>query len=756
MTLSTRRLVAPLLAALFGTTACGARSPSDGDAGPDPGEEHAEILRDTYGVPHVYASSLRAAAFAWGYVHAEDMREPMLAFLYGGEARSARVFGRDCQSLDCVALDALSLIFEVPEVVDAQYAALEERSRLVLEAYADGVNRYFETLDPVPPLYVEPVTPQMVVGAMQLERISNALVQAQVDTSPILSGLIELPADLASNQFAATGELAAPGTAFLGNDPHSPWGLFGRQPYIHLQFDDYDVLGISGIGSFVGPHLEMGGNNFVQFGGTSLNSAATAVYVAAELSADENAYFDHQAGGFVPLERRPIHVEISGSQPLDAELLETRWGPVVAVEPGRAVALHVFVADDISGTDYSIGSWLSRGFSDYAELWNRTTPAEAGQNRAFASHELRVGYVYGAYLPVLDPDLDWSAPVSSADPRIEWTPERWYNIDGVAPDLPHVFDPASGFVQNCNGHPGWTTEPVGLIATDLPAYLHDSSGPGARGRRILQLLGDARGLDAEGVQAIVTDVRSLEAEDLVEALRRGLAAASISNPSDRYGADVGALMLLLLTWKDVNDYRFTTDSEAATVLFHYQRIAGNAFPPPDATLTEPELDALAVVLADVASYMRATYTTSPDPLTVPWGFVNRVRVGAVEVGLPGAPFHLTPFISSAPLGADGRTDPDPDARTGSFITRAIVLRPDGFEPYTTVPQGQISAWVFPDSPHVGQTLEDFAALRLRRIWLDRAEVEANECPFASAPDHEHPVRTMLVLDGERRYALGRP
>lgn len=728
---------------LAGLAACSGGPSTGPDADPDPADR-AEVLRDTYGVPHVYAGSLRAAAFAWGYVHAEDLRESVLELLYAAEGRSARIFGRDCGAFDCAAMDALALLFEVPEVANAQYAALDERTRLVLEAYADGVNRYFEGLDPPPSRYGEAVTPQMVAGAMQLARIFNAMVQAQIDTSPILSGLVRTFAGPpASNQFAATGARTAPGSTVLGHDPHTPWGLFGRQPYVHLQFDDYDVLGVSGL--FVGPYLEVGGNDFVQFAGTSLNKAATAVYVAAESSADGSSYFDHRAGGFVPFDRRVIRVEIAGSAPLEADVLLTRFGPVVASEAGQSTSLHVFVADDISGADYSVGSWSSRGFSDYAALWDRATPAEAGQNRVFASDDLRIGYIYGAYLPVLDPELDWSSPVSSADPRIEWEPERWYNLDGIAPELPHVFDPAGEFAQNCNGHPAWTTDPIGQVPLDLPPYLHDSSGPGARGRRMLQLLGASSALDAAGTQAIITDVRSLQAEDLIEALRRGLDAAGIGDPSERYGADPAELMRLLLDWRDFNDYRFTPDSEAATVLFHYRRIAGSLFPPPGATLTETEMDALSSRLDEVAAYMRATYPDSPDSLHVVWGYVNRVRVGTIEVGLSGAPFDLTPFVSSAPLREDGRTDPDPDARYGSWITRAVVLGADGFVPYTTVPQGQISSRVFPDSPHVEQSIEDFAALRMRRIWLDRAEVEANPCPFADRPGHEHPVRTVLVL-----------
>src|SRR5688572_5628497 len=60
-----------------------------------------ETLRDAYGVPHVYAVNAEAAAFAWGYAQAQDMRENLLMAAYAGEARAAETFGHSCLEKDC-------------------------------------------------------------------------------------------------------------------------------------------------------------------------------------------------------------------------------------------------------------------------------------------------------------------------------------------------------------------------------------------------------------------------------------------------------------------------------------------------------------------------------------------------------------------------------------------------------------------------------------------------------------------------------
>ncbi len=55
--------------------------------------------------------------------------------------------------------------------------------------------------------------------------------------------------------------------------------------------------------------------------------------------------------------------------------------------------------------------------------------------------------------------------------------------------------------------------------------------------------------------------------------------------------------------------------------------------------------------------------------------------------------------------------------------------------------------MFPDSPHVGQFVDDFAALTYRRLWIDRAEVESHLCEHGDEAGHEHQARIELEYPG---------
>ena len=352
---------------------------------------------------------------------------------------------------------------------------------------------------------------------------------------------------------------------------------------------------------------------------------------------------------------------------------------------------------------------------------------------------------------MLDDSLDWSQPVSSGDLRLEWAPERWYNLDSQMPELPHVFDPRGDFVQNCNGHPAWATVPPGQIPQNIPKYLRRSPGNGARGDRLVELLVSAKGIDASQAMAIATDIKVPRAGNAIEALRHGIAAAGIDDPAARWGADVGELIEILLAWRDFNGYQATIDSEAMTILYLYDKIASVVWIPPDQTFPIDALDQIAGVLAQVAAAMRQAYSrVFPNPLRVPWGYVHHAVVGGREVPMPGGvhPHLNSLFNNDGELRPDGRVA----VRKGSNSMLTASFGPNGFEVYVTNALGQVDESLFPDSPHVGQTIDDFAARRYRRVWLNRQEVEKHLCPFANQPGHEHRARTELTLPEKLRFS----
>ena len=135
MSTSTRRFAA-LVAALMLAFLVPARGPfaaADISSGYD-----VRILRDRWGVPHVFGTKDTDAAFGLAYAHAEDDFKTMQLVMMAVGGRLASVLGPKG-----AGNDYLVHLIRLWDTVNARYETdLDPRTRALCEAYADGVNRY--------------------------------------------------------------------------------------------------------------------------------------------------------------------------------------------------------------------------------------------------------------------------------------------------------------------------------------------------------------------------------------------------------------------------------------------------------------------------------------------------------------------------------------------------------------------------------------------------------------------------------------
>ncbi|HEY4263954.1 MAG TPA: penicillin acylase family protein, partial [Micropepsaceae bacterium] len=215
-----------------------------------------QILRDRYAIPHIFAASLPDAAFGLGYVHAQDrlwQMETSRRFIQG---RLAELFGASAVGTDTM-MRAMDLYGAAQEAVKH----LSPESRLVLQAYADGVNTYlkghkgplgieFALAGDTPEPWV-PADSIAVLKGMAMQLSGNAFSEAaRASLIPVLGrmgvqdfflpfGDAPLPAYLdtlygttqtgqaygipditASDNWAVDGAHSVTGKPLLANDPH--------------------------------------------------------------------------------------------------------------------------------------------------------------------------------------------------------------------------------------------------------------------------------------------------------------------------------------------------------------------------------------------------------------------------------------------------------------------------------------------------------------------------------------------------------
>ncbi len=102
-----------------------------------------DIVRDDYGVPHIYADNPADLFFTQGYVHAQDRFWQMEFQRRLGSGRLSEIFGESS-----LATDRYIRHFNFRESSEKVYASMTGESRMVLDAYAAGVNAYIGDRSP--------------------------------------------------------------------------------------------------------------------------------------------------------------------------------------------------------------------------------------------------------------------------------------------------------------------------------------------------------------------------------------------------------------------------------------------------------------------------------------------------------------------------------------------------------------------------------------------------------------------------------
>ena len=303
-----------------------------------------EILRDRWGVPHLFGKTDADVAYGLAYAHAEDDFATIQGTLLAARGRLASVYGKDAAPNDYMVH-----LLRVWDVVEAGYPALSPATRALCQGYADGLNHY-AALHPdaaLPGLF--PMTGRDIVAgfvhklplffgldAVLLELFEDERKRPVSARAPVQAGGGFTGALLGSNAFAVGPGRTADSSTFLAVNSHQPWTGPVAWYEAHLHSDEgWDMVG----GTFPGvPVIVLGHNRALGWAHTVNSPDLIDVYVLEVNPDDPNQYrFDDQ---WHDLEVRtaPIKVKLLGlfTWTVNREVLWSVYGPVVRQAHGTA------------------------------------------------------------------------------------------------------------------------------------------------------------------------------------------------------------------------------------------------------------------------------------------------------------------------------------------------------------------------------------------------------------------------------------
>lgn len=664
-------------------------------AAPAPPPRDVRILRDTWGVPHVFGRTDADAAFGLAYAHAEDDFATIQETLFGVRGKLAAVRGPRAAPGDYV----VALLGIWKDVERGWATDIGPRTRALLDGYAQGLELYArlhpdEVWDGFLPVRGQDVLAGFALRApffFGLDQTLRRLFEsggATAEAAEVASVPWAAPA-IGSNAFAVSPRRSADGKTRLVVNSHQPWTGPVAWYEAHVRSEEgWDAVG----GVFPGAPLILHGHNRHLGWAFTVNRPDLADVYRLEIDpADPSRYRFDGAWRALEVEEASLAVRLFGFLPwtVRRDVLRSVHGPALRL-PHGTFALRWAGMGDVRQVEQWYRMNRAASFDEWRDAMRMQ--AIASLNAVYADRSGRIHYLYNARIPERAEGFDWSGTLPGDTPAALWTSYRPFDAS------PQVTDPPSGFVQNCNSTPFETTSgPGNPDPAAFPASAGIETRMTNRSLRARELFEADASITNEELKAIKFDVAYSERSSLWDYWQRALAAAAV----DPTPLEARATQLAR-RW----DRRAGADSREAAIAVLTMapalraRLEGRPEPDPRTALRE-------------AAAMLEQRFGRLDPA---WSEVNRMRRGALDQGLAGGPDLL--HAVEGPV-VDGQVAAD----SGDGLMYVVTFDADGVRAEGLHQFG--SATGRPASPHYADQAPLFAARRMRPVWMDEADVRAH-------------------------------
>ncbi len=633
-----RWLLVPIVAAGTGSVL----RAEQGNSPLPPAEQLAQevvIYRDAWGTPHIRGKNLPAVLFGFGYVQAEDYF-PQLEDLYLlALGRYAEVHGpRGLNS------DLLNRAFRIVPRAKEEYRRLPPQKKALLGAFVQGINYYLQThlgeevrlLRRFEPWYPIAFSRHVAVELLYRYTDLHHNYLPRMNPPPVTFA--------GSNAWAVAPGRTASGHAFLVAMPHQPLFGFGLLYEVHLVCEQ-PAWNFSGAGFLGGMLPAMGHNEHLGWALTTNEPDVGDVWrVVFDHPQDPLLY--RYGGGYRRARQWSETLRVLREGKLSRRqvvLRATHHGPVVGREDENTF-LAVCLAGPMDSRllDQALAMIQARCWEEFYRVLRRGHYPLF--NVVYADAQGNIAYLYNGRIPRRDPRFDWRKVLDGSDPRTQW--KGLHRVE----ELPLVWNPTDGYVQNCNNSPFFTTQKSNPDPGKFPRYMfRDADWDLRRAKRSRELLGKLQGATFEQMCRLVFDTQMYWARHELPRYKRHLARLKQTHP--QLARRVEPLLDHLLAW----DGRCRVDSTAATLCEAWYREMHGADYPGEQMLERYQDDPVeqfrALVLA--ARRLRSTY----GHWKVPWGRVFRMqRPEGVVPDLFALRFHdrrpsLPALGVPGPLGA---------------------------------------------------------------------------------------------------------
>lgn len=681
---------------------------------------HTEIIRDQWGIPHIYGKTDADAVFGMVYAQCEDDFNRVETNYINAMGRMAEVKG-----VSHLYHDLRMKLYIDEEIVKREFESSPKWLQELMIAWADGINFYLYSNPEVKPLLISKFEPWMALTFSEgsiggdIETIALNPLRAFYDknkTSAIALEERDFETEpKGSNGFAIAPQLTKNGNALLLINPHTS---FYFRPEVHMVSEEgLNAYGAVTWGQFF---IYQGFNEFNGWMHTS--SKADAIDHFALTVEEKGGKYHYKFGeDWRPLQEKTISLKYRDGNGFSEKQITAYYshhGPVIREENGKWIAISLMV-ERVKALTQSYTRTKTKNHQEFRSTMELKT--NSSNNTVYADRDGNIAYYHGNFIPRRNPNFDWRNTVDGSNPATDW--KGLHSLD----EMIFTLNPRNGWIQNCNSTPFTAAGRFSPKKENYHAYMAWDL-ENARGINAVRVLENQKDFTLESLIATAYEPTMMAFKPLIPSL-----VQAFENLPD---SDLRKIMLLeplgvLASW----DLKTGVKSVGTTLgVFWANQLIADAREidrPWDAYI----FDFLAKETPDemkIAAFEKALEKLKTDFGTweMPWGEVNRFQriSGEIESQFDDSQPSLAVGINSSIWGSlaayGSRAYPNTKKWYGnvgnSFV--AVVEFGEKVKAKSLLAGGQSGD---PESPHFSDQAEMYVQGKFKDVSFYREDVVKN-------------------------------
>jgi acyl-homoserine-lactone acylase len=652
------------------------------------------IVRDTFGVPHIYGKTDADVVYALAYAHCEDDFKNIQKTIAMSQHQLGLIVGKKG-----AGVDYYNQLLRVDKTVDEGYETqLTPKFRLLLDNYAAGINAYAaHHQNEIILKSIFPIAGRNVIKGFY------TILSGMVGTADALKACIDNTADdfvynagKGSNSFALAANRTTDGSTMLAINPHVP--LEGMVSWWEAHVSSEEGWNFHGafFPLMIGP--AMGAGDKLGWGVTFNWPDYVDVYRMELNPNNKNEYkFD---GAYIPFERSKAKLKVKlgiGKIGIKKETLWCKYGPAIRTKHG-VFALRFNVMGNIKAAE----QWFNMSHATTFDEFKTTLQMHSIPlfNFVYADADNNIAHFFNGILPVRSPNYNWQKTLLGNTSSTLW--DKFIPIN----DMPRTINPSCGFVYNTNNTPWRNT----CDAENIDSTKYDNlsawhwNRPNGRDHRFRELIDGKEKHSFEDFKAIKFDNTYCQWNN---GMRKSM--LPVMNLDLTKYPDIKDAVLVMRAW----DYTAHIENKNIAMVLHtFSEIAALTH----AAYNEMETGFIYNEAQLVTCIRKAQKELLHNfkTLTPTLGQVQVVKRGNIELPMAGAPDQLSPAYDKKIKHGKYKID------NGDTFTMLIAFNKKTGNVYETqMPFGSSNK---PASKHYTDQMKMYSTHKTKKVSLNKLDI----------------------------------